>query len=109
MTFSIPSPDAPFHIGREIDGKGLFTREIEEALLAGDIDIAVHSTKDMPVEQPAGLTMETFLPREDVRDAFVSLKYKSLADMPKGAIGPSWPPGSRISTWWNFVATCKRG
>lgn len=71
---------------REIDGKGLFTREIEEALLAGDIHIAVHSTKDMPVDQPAGLVMETFLPREDVRDAFVSLKYKSLAEMPKGAV-----------------------
>lgn len=71
---------------REIDGKGLFTREIEEALLAGEIHIAVHSTKDMPVDQPAGLVMDTFLPREDVRDAFVSLKYKSLAEMPKGAV-----------------------
>ncbi|PUB10680.1 hydroxymethylbilane synthase [Yoonia sediminilitoris] len=71
---------------REIDGKGLFTREIEEALLEGTIDIAVHSTKDMPVAQPAGLVMETFLPREDVRDAFVSLKYKSLHDLPDGAV-----------------------
>jgi len=71
---------------REIDGKGLFTREIEEALLAGDIHIAVHSTKDMPVEQPGGLVMDCFLPREDVRDAFVSLKYKSLAEMPEGAV-----------------------
>lgn len=71
---------------REIDGKGLFTREIEEALLAGDIDIAVHSTKDMPVQQPEGLIMVTFLPREDVRDAFVSLKYGSLEEMPEGAV-----------------------
>lgn len=71
---------------REIDGKGLFTREIEEALLAGEIDIAVHSTKDMPVAQPDGLILSTFLPREDVRDAFVSLKYKSLADLPDGAV-----------------------
>jgi len=71
---------------REIDGKGLFTREIEEALLDGSIDIAVHSTKDMPVDQPAGLIMETFLPREDVRDAFVSLKYKSLSELPDGAV-----------------------
>ena len=71
---------------REIDGKGLFTREIEEALLADEIDIAVHSTKDMPVLQPAGLTMDTFLPREDVRDAFVSLRYKSLSEMPQGAV-----------------------
>ncbi|KQI67769.1 porphobilinogen deaminase [Loktanella sp. 3ANDIMAR09] len=71
---------------REIDGKGLFTREIEEALLAGDIDIAVHSTKDMPTRQPDGLVMDCYLPREDVRDAFVSLKYRSLAEMPGGAV-----------------------
>lgn len=71
---------------REIDGKGLFTREIEEALLDGSIDIAVHSTKDMPVDQPEGLVMATFLPREDVRDAFVSLKYKQLSDLPDGAV-----------------------
>lgn len=71
---------------REIDGKGLFTREIEEAMLAGEIDIAVHSTKDMPVEQPQGLMMDCFLPREDVRDAFVSLKYSSLSEMPEGAV-----------------------
>lgn len=71
---------------REIDGKGLFTREIEVALLAGDIHIAVHSTKDMPVAQPGGLVMDCFLPREDVRDAFVSLKYDSLADLPDGAV-----------------------
>lgn len=71
---------------REIDGKGLFTREIEEALLASEIDIAVHSTKDMPVDQPDGLVMETFLPREDVRDAFVSFKYTGLSEMPEGAV-----------------------
>ena len=71
---------------REIDGKGLFTREIEEVLLAGDIDIAVHSTKDMPTAQPGGLTMDCYLPREDVRDAFVSLKYGALAEMPEGAV-----------------------
>lgn len=71
---------------REIDGKGLFTREIEEALLAEEIDVAIHSTKDMPVRQPDGLILETFLPREDVRDAFVSLKYERLADMPDGAV-----------------------
>ncbi|KJZ20702.1 hydroxymethylbilane synthase [Loktanella sp. S4079] len=71
---------------REIDGKGLFTREIEEALLDGSIDIAVHSTKDMPVAQPDGLVMDTFLPREDVRDAFVSLKYNALTDLPDGAV-----------------------
>ena len=69
----------------EIGGKGLFTKEIEDALLDGSIDIAVHSMKDMPVEQPKGLVLDCFLPREDVRDAFVSLKYKSIADLPKGA------------------------
>jgi hydroxymethylbilane synthase len=69
----------------EIGGKGLFTKEIEEALLDGSIDMAVHSMKDMPVEQPAGLILDCYLPREDVRDAFVSLKYKSIAELPKGA------------------------
>lgn len=71
---------------KELGGKGLFTKEIEEAMLAGDIDIAVHSTKDMPVEQPPGLTLDCFLPREDPRDAFVSLRYKSLSEMPEGAV-----------------------
>ncbi len=70
---------------KEIGGKGLFTREIEEALLDGSIDIAVHSMKDMPVEQPAGLALDTYLPREDVRDAFVSLSPGGLADLPHGA------------------------
>ncbi len=69
----------------EIGGKGLFTKEIEEALLDGSIDLAVHSMKDMPVAQPNGLVLDCYLPREDVRDAFVSLKYKSIADLPKGA------------------------
>jgi len=69
----------------EIGGKGLFTKEIEDALLDGSIDLAVHSMKDMPVAQPSGLVLECYLPREDVRDAFVSLKYKSIADLPKGA------------------------
>ncbi len=70
---------------KEIGGKGLFTREIEEALLDGSIDIAVHSMKDMPVEQPGGLLLDTYLPREDVRDAFVSLNAKGLDDLAKGA------------------------
>ncbi len=131
MTFTKPSPAAPFNIGtrgsplalaqahetrarlmkafdlpieafaicvikvtgdaiqdrplKEIGGKGLFTREIEEALLDGSIDIAVHSMKDMPVEQPGGLLLNTYLPREDVRDAFVSLKAKGLNDLAQGA------------------------
>ncbi|HHX90308.1 MAG TPA: hydroxymethylbilane synthase, partial [Paracoccus sp.] len=59
---------------KEIGGKGLFTREIEAALLDGGIDIAVHSMKDMPVCQPEGLIIDCYLPREDVRDAFISLQ-----------------------------------
>ena len=71
---------------KEIGGKGLFTKEIEEALLSGAIDIAVHSMKDMPVEQPQGLTLDCFLPREDVRDAFVSLTMSGLDALPEGAV-----------------------
>jgi hydroxymethylbilane synthase len=71
---------------KDIGGKGLFTREIEEALLAGEIDIAVHSMKDMPTVQPDGLLLNCYLPREDVRDAFVSPGVASLADLPQGAV-----------------------
>ena len=71
---------------KEIGGKGLFTKEIEEAMLSGEIDIAVHSMKDMPVEQPQGLLLDTYLPREDVRDAFVSLTHQGIADLPEGAV-----------------------
>ena len=71
---------------REIGGKGLFTKEIEEALLSGAIDIAVHSSKDMPAAQPEGLIRDCFLPREDVRDAFVSPHVASIADLPEGAV-----------------------
>lgn len=71
---------------KEIGGKGLFTREIEEALGDGAIDIAVHSMKDMPTLQPEGLVLECYLPREDVRDAFVSMTHESLADLPAGAV-----------------------
>ena len=71
---------------KEIGGKGLFTREIEQAMLAGTIDIAVHSMKDMPTLQPEGLLLDTYLPREDVRDAFISLNISTLADLPKGRV-----------------------
>ncbi|MDB6181394.1 hydroxymethylbilane synthase [Paracoccus fistulariae] len=71
---------------KEIGGKGLFTREIEEALSAGEIDIAVHSMKDMPTLQPGGLIIDCLLPREDVRDAFVSPHHGSIADLPEGAV-----------------------
>jgi hydroxymethylbilane synthase len=70
---------------KTLGGKGLFTREIEQSMLRGGIDIAVHSMKDMPVLQPEGLVLDCFLPREDVRDAFVSLTAASLAELPKGA------------------------
>lgn len=67
-------------------GKGLFTKEIEEALLAGAIDLAVHSMKDMPVLQPEGLVLDGYLPREDPRDAFVALtEHAGLLDLPEGA------------------------
>ena len=68
----------------EIGGKGLFTVEIEDSLLSGSIDIAVHSMKDMPTSLPSGLTISTVLPREDVRDSFVSLKYRTIDELPKG-------------------------
>ena len=71
---------------KEIGNKDLFTKEIEEQLLAGQIDIAVHSTKDMPSAQPDGLIMSCFLPREDRRDAFVSHKYNAISDLPTGAV-----------------------
>jgi hydroxymethylbilane synthase len=67
-------------------GKGLFTKEIEEALLAGNIDLAVHSSKDIPTVLPPGLTLAGFLPREDARDAFISRKAKTLGELAPGAV-----------------------
>ncbi len=71
---------------KELGGKGLFTREIEEALLSGAIDMAVHSMKDMPTAQPPGLLLDCYLPREDVRDAFVSPRFARIADLLEGAV-----------------------
>jgi hydroxymethylbilane synthase len=71
---------------KEIGNKGLFTKEIEDAMIEGRIDIAVHSMKDMPTEQPQGLVLDCYLPREDTRDAFVSLSADSLHDLPEGAV-----------------------
>lgn len=71
---------------KEIGGKGLFTREIEDALLADEIDIAVHSMKDMPTLQPEGLLIDCYLPREDVRDAFVSTLYAGISELAQGAV-----------------------
>jgi hydroxymethylbilane synthase len=70
---------------KTLGGKGLFTKEIEEDMLSGKIDIAVHSMKDMPTLQPPGLMLDCYLPREDVRDAFVSLRFDGIADLPEGA------------------------
>lgn len=70
----------------EIGGKGLFTKEIEEAMLDRTIDIAVHSMKDMPVDLPDGLIIDCILEREDVRDGFLSPSVTSIADLPHGAV-----------------------
>jgi hydroxymethylbilane synthase len=69
----------------EIGGKGLFTKEIEEALFAGRIDLAVHSLKDVETWLPEGLEIACVLPRDDPHDAFLSLKAPTLAALPKGA------------------------
>jgi len=70
---------------KEIGNKGLFTKEIEEAMLREDIDIAVHSSKDLPTVQPEGLVVDCFLPREDVRDAFVTASGGTFTDLPQGS------------------------
>ncbi len=70
----------------EIGGKGLFTKEIEEQLSAGGIDLAVHSMKDMPVEQPEGLMLDGYLEREDPRDAFVALGTTGISGLAQGAV-----------------------
>ncbi|MBM3472287.1 MAG: hydroxymethylbilane synthase [Armatimonadetes bacterium] len=70
----------------QVGGKGLFVTEIENALLAGEIDLAVHSLKDVPTEQPPGLILAAFPPREDPRDVLVSRNDRRLADLPPGAV-----------------------
>jgi hydroxymethylbilane synthase len=69
----------------DVGGKGLFTKEIEEALLDGRIDLAVHSAKDMPTFSQPGLMLAACLEREDPRDVFISRKAGSLAELPHGA------------------------
>lgn len=70
----------------EIGGKGLFTEELENQLLSGDLDIAVHSSKDMPTVLPEGLHLSAFLPREDMRDAFIGRTAPRLLELPQGAV-----------------------
>jgi hydroxymethylbilane synthase len=70
----------------EAGGKGLFVKEIEEALLAGRIDAAVHSMKDMPTAQPPGLVISAFLPREDARDVLIAGEVRRIADLRQGAV-----------------------
>src|SRR5438270_7948247 len=70
----------------KVGGKGLFTKEIEEALLDGRADLAVHSLKDLPTELPAGLTLAAIPPREDPRDAIIGMRL------------PDLPPGAKVGT-----------
>ncbi len=74
--------DAPL---AKVGGKGLFVKELELGMLAGEVDIAVHSMKDVPVEFPEGLHLPVICEREDPRDAFVSNNYDSFDDLPQGA------------------------
>ena len=70
----------------EAGGKGLFVKEIEEAMFSGRIDAAVHSMKDMPTAQPPGLVISAFLPREDTRDVLIANDAARIADLRQGAI-----------------------
>jgi hydroxymethylbilane synthase len=79
----------------ELGGKGLFTKEIEAALSAGRIDLAVHSLKDLPTFLPRGLALAAHLPREDPRDAFFSSRAARLADLPPGALMGTASPRRR--------------
>ena len=69
----------------EMGGKGVFVKELEQALLNNEADLAVHSMKDVTVDLPAGLTIAAIMEREDPRDVFISNRYPSLQEMPEGA------------------------
>ncbi len=75
--------DAPL---AKVGGKGLFVKELEQAMLEGRADIAVHSMKDVPMELPHGLVLPVICEREDPRDAFVSNRYNAIAELPQGAV-----------------------
>ncbi|MEO0327818.1 MAG: hydroxymethylbilane synthase [Pseudomonadota bacterium] len=83
----------------EIGGKGLFTLEIEEKLSSGEIDIAVHSAKDMPTKLPEGLALVCYPPRENVTDAFISNKVDAFDQLPKGAVMGSASLRRRALMW----------
>lgn len=70
----------------KIGGKGLFVKQLEQAIIDNEADIAVHSIKDIPAQFPTGLTLATICQRDDVRDAFISNQYQCLDDLPDGAI-----------------------
>lgn len=99
-----------------IGGKGLFTQELEDMLLSGGLDFAVHSSKDMPTKLPDGLFLSAYLPREDARDAFIGRTAAKLMDLPEGAtIGSSslrrqalikrLRPGINVITYRGLVDT----
>jgi len=80
----------------DFGGKALFVKEIEDALQSGQVDLAVHSLKDMPAELPSGLCLAAFPPREDPRDSLVSRRGGGLDDLPAGAIVGSSSPRRRV-------------
>ena len=102
---------------KDIGGKGLFTREIEQALVDGEIDIAVHSMKDMPVLQPEGLLLDTYLPREDCRDAFVAPRWPRWRICRRAPRSAHRPCAAARRFWWpiriwkssSFAATSRPG
>jgi hydroxymethylbilane synthase len=84
-----------------VGGKGLFVREIEEALLRGDVDVAVHSLKDLPAEPPPGLLLAAFLPREDARDVLATRAPATLEGLRPGAvICESWRAAGSMPWSW---------
>jgi hydroxymethylbilane synthase len=83
-----------------VGGKGLFVRDIEEALLRGDIDLAAHSLKDLPAEQPAGLTLGAFTARADARDVLVARAPATVTTLARGArVGTSSPRRRALLLW----------